>query len=419
MRRAPSSASCHHHAAPAALVLPSPRRLTASARRRTVTESKMELELRSAAVALAVGWGAARPLHRTPQGNPVGAAVHASQSPMPHIYLDLNSASRDADLARLFERAPPDTTGKYFNAVSLNAEPGGHHHGGASSLVLCTLLRITGLGRISRPGACAALLPTDPARATLVKAVINSEARCVAEYPTPPPESGLAPSHTDWADGVTVSPPVNRTVFECKIDSLCGFLKSYWGATKDASFTNAEWYAAVNQIFRVINEQSQPSFDASFTWVSYYDWTGGNGALSPAVVNRGNGEPKAVADARTGMVGAHHDDLSTSAFLTPANARRSVELAHLVDFLLSHLGFLEKHHPAYVATRKVLLSAGNPYFAAGRKFGGAEGPHIDTWHPWPMSQISTIVGTDDDAEILCPLYLVANNTAGLGLIPES
>jgi hypothetical protein len=72
----------------------------------------------------------------------------------------------------------------------------------------------------------------------------------VSQYPycgsfQPPPESGLAPSHNDWADGVTVNPPVNnQTVFECKyeIDSLCGFLKlsrAYYGATKDASFMNA------------------------------------------------------------------------------------------------------------------------------------------------------------------------------------
>lgn len=73
------------------------------------------------------------------------------------------------------------------------------------------------------------LLAVDPELATLVKGVINNEARYVAEYPyccvekpsgssaankylhtggafQPPPESGLAPTHNDWADGVTVNP---------------------------------------------------------------------------------------------------------------------------------------------------------------------------------------------------------------------
>ena len=41
------------------------------------------------------------------------------------------------------------------------------------------------------------------------------------------------------------SPVNNQTVFECKyeLDSLCGFLKlsrSYYGATKDVSFMNAD-----------------------------------------------------------------------------------------------------------------------------------------------------------------------------------
>lgn len=110
-------------------------------------------------------------------------------------------------------------------------------------------------------------------------------------------------------------------------------------------------HSAVDQIFRVIFEQSQATFDEDFNLVSYYNWTGGNGALSPSVNNGGNGEPKAY----TGLVGTHHrpsDDLSTfgnvpvtcwafdlftkllfAAFLTPANAMLSVELAHLADIL--------------------------------------------------------------------------------------
>ena len=77
--------------------------------------------------------------------------------------------------------------------------------------------------------------------------------------------------------------------------------------THTPPFTGHE---AISQIFRVIEEQSQPTFDENFDFISYYNWTGGNGALSPAVPNAGNGEPKAY----TGLVGTHHrpsDDLST------------------------------------------------------------------------------------------------------------
>ena len=58
---------------------------------------------------------------------------------------------------------------------------------------------------------------------------------------------------------------------------------------------------AISQIFRVIDEQSQPTFDADFNVISYYNWTGTPGALSPPVNNEGNGEPKGC----TGLVGTH------------------------------------------------------------------------------------------------------------------
>ncbi|KAJ7636299.1 Six-hairpin glycosidase-like protein [Roridomyces roridus] len=406
-----------------------------------------------------------------------------NSSAVEQVIVDMTQRLKDPDLARLFENTFPntlDTTVKYFNATENLA------------FIITGDIRAQWLRDTANQFAhYAPLLSSDPALATLVKAVINNEARYVSEYPycgafQPPAESGLAPSHNDWADGVTVNPPVNnQTVFECKyeIDSLCGFLKlsrSYYQATEDSSFMNENWYNAVNQIFRVIDEQSQGTFDDNFNFISYYNWTGGNGALSPAVINRGNGEPKEY----TGMVGTHHrpsDDLSVYAFLTPANAMLSVELDHLSDILVSsgqaksgngkkisskatmlskrieeavwahslednvfayetngfgsrnimddanvpsllalpYLGFLKKTHPAYIKTRKLLLSKQNPYYAAGQNFSGIGGPHVDVWHPWPMSLISAIYGTDDDTEITTMLYSIAKNTVGLGLIHES
>ncbi|KAF9535083.1 Six-hairpin glycosidase-like protein [Crepidotus variabilis] len=401
-----------------------------------------------------------------------------NSSAVEQVITDMKNLLKDPDLARLFENTFPntlDTTVKYYNKDQNLA------------------FIITGVTQWLRDTANQfahyhSLLTVDKELASLVKAVINNEARYVAEYPycgsfQPPPESGLAPSHNDWADGVTVNPPVdNKTVFECKyeIDSLCGFIKlsrSYYESTGDSSFINDNWRSAIDQIFRVIHEQSQSTFDDNFNYVSYYNWTGGNRALSPMVPNHGNGEPKAY----TGMVGTHHrpsDDLSVFAFLTPANAMLSVELKHLADVLekvgqlpnitqeartwssrihdavwnetlvnnifayetngmgaryvmddanvpsllsLPYLGFLEKDDPAYLATKKLIMSRKNPYYTQGKNvaFSGTGGPHVDAYHPWPMSQISLAFGSDDDAEIMQALYIVANNTNGLGLIHES
>ncbi|KAJ7026363.1 Six-hairpin glycosidase-like protein [Mycena alexandri] len=383
---------------------------------------------------------------QSPQGNPsTGPLKLPYMRPSPEcrtfnssavekVIVDMKARLKDPDIARLFENTFPntlDTTVKYFNSTQNLA------------------FIITGVAQWLRDTAnqfahYTALLSVDPSLATLVKAVINNEARYVSQYPycgsfQPPPESGLAPSHNDWADG----PVNNQTVFECKyeIDSLCGFLKlsrSYYGATNDASFMNDN---------------------------------------SPAVPNAGNGEPKAY----TGMVGTHHrpsDDLSVFAFLTPANAMLSVELSHLNDILtksgqaksgqgknisaeaktwskrvsdavwantlvdnifayetnglgsryvmddanvpsllsLPYLGFLDKTPPRIPGDPQGPALQAQPLLCAGKEL---HGPHVDAWHPWPMSQISAIYGTDNDEEILNRLYLIANNTAGLGLIHES
>lgn len=64
----------------------------------------------------------------------------------------------------------------------------------------------------------------------------------------------------------------------------------------------------MSQIVRVLYEQSQSSWSDDFEWVSYYNWTGTAGALSPMVPNSGNGEPKQA----NGLVASSHrpsDDL--------------------------------------------------------------------------------------------------------------
>lgn len=83
--------------------------------------------------------------------------------------------------------------------------------------------------------------------------------------------------------------------------------------------------AAIDQIFRVIREQSQPSFDENFNFISYYNWTGSRGALSPRVNNRGNNEPRGY----TGLVGTSHrpsDDLTVFGAPIPLYCQADPEL---------------------------------------------------------------------------------------------
>ncbi|KAK6446297.1 hypothetical protein FP744_10002547 [Trichoderma asperellum] len=296
------------------------------------------------------------------------------------VISDLKSQLKDPDVARLFENTFPstlDTTVKYFDP-SLNLAFI------ITGDITAQWLRDTG----NQFAHLYKLLPHDKNLQALVKAVINTEARYISQYPycgsfQPPPESGLAPSVNDWATNVVVNPYVfpqwkldvqeanpiahhirpvnNQTVFECKyeLDSLAGFLKitrSYYANTKDSSFINDNWNAAMSQIVRVLYEQSQSSWSSDFEWVSYYNWTGTAGALSPMVPNSGNGEPKQA----NGLVASSHrpsDDLCVFSefnfaksnyeiptvanldadFITSDNAMMSVELANVAN-MLSKIG---------------------------------------------------------------------------------
>ncbi|KAK6856583.1 hypothetical protein PG995_006770 [Apiospora arundinis] len=405
-----------------------------------------------------------------------------NSSAVEKVISDMQSRLKDPDMAVLFANTFPstlDTTVKYFDpdlnlAFIITGD------------ITAQWLRDTG----NQFAHLYKLLPQDKNLQALVKAVINTESRYIAEYPycgafQPPPESGLAPSHNDWADNVRVNPPVNnQTVFECKyeLDSLAGFLKisrSYYANTNDTSFMNDNWKAAMNAIMTTIHDQSQSTWTDDWQYVSYYNWTGTPGALSPAVPNSGNGEPKKA----NGLVASSHrpsDDLCVFNFITSDNAMMSVELDHIADMLdasatqqsalskqargyaatirdavwnttrtqggsgvfayetngyggyyvmddanvpslasLPYLGFLERNDSAYVQTKEVLYSRLNPYYAEGASFSGIGGPHVNATYPWPMSQVSAIYGTDDDAEIARRLDVILKNTAGLGLIHES
>jgi len=64
----------------------------------------------------------------------------------------------------------------------------------------------------------------------------------------------------------------------------------------------------MNAIMTTIRDQSQSTWTDDWKYVSYYNWTGTPGALSPAVPNSGNGEPKKA----NGLVASSHrpsDDL--------------------------------------------------------------------------------------------------------------
>jgi meiotically up-regulated gene 157 (Mug157) protein len=85
---------------------------------------------------------------------------------------------------------------------------------------------------------------------------------------------------------------------------------------------------------------------------------------------------------------------------------------------LPYLGYVYKEHPVYQATRKMIFSKDDPYYAEG-KHSGLASPHTGLGRPWHISEIIAAETTDNDEEIKARLKTIIETDAGTGFMKES
>lgn len=86
---------------------------------------------------------------------------------------------------------------------------------------------------------------------------------------------------------------------------------------------------------------------------------------------------------------------------------------------LPYLGAIDKEDQIYQNTRKLLLSAENPFFFKGSAAEGIGGPHVGADMIWPMSITMRGLTSDSDEEIKSCIQLLKQTHAQTGFMHES
>ncbi|KAL9614992.1 MAG: hypothetical protein Q9167_000523 [Letrouitia subvulpina] len=416
---------------------------------------------------------------------------------------DVIAQMEDKDLARIFQNAFPNTldTTIRWHVDGSGKKPtkahGSRHatHGhweGAQSFIVTGDINAEWLrDSTNQLVQYQALAKKDKKLEKLILGAINTQVEYVIESPycnafQPPPPSGEPPTSNGQDDLVHPAYEPSR-VFECKyeLDSLAHFLalgNKFHKSTGSKDFLHPRWYAAVETVIGVLDEQSKPTFDLDSGRYRRNEYSFQRRTVSGTeTLNLGGiGNP---INNGTGMVRSAFrpsDDATILGFFIPGNAMMAVELKRTAELVksagkanlaktlqakgeaiekgvwehgvINHkrygdvfafevdgygsailmddanipsllalplLGFVDAENDVYQNTRKMILEkAGNPYFLDGRAFSGIGGPHIGLTYAWPLSRLVQAMTSQDDKEITDALHAVRSSSR-LGLVHES
>ncbi|OJJ97194.1 hypothetical protein ASPACDRAFT_124038 [Aspergillus aculeatus ATCC 16872] len=181
-----------------------------------------------------------------------------------------------------------------------------------------------------------ALAKKDQALYNLILGAINTQVEYVIQSPycnafQPPSASGIQPASSSQQDAVT---PVYNTsvVFECKyeLDSLANFLAlgtQFHEHTGSTEFLTPRWYQALDTVLRVLDAQSQPTFNAAQQYVTNEYSFQRQTTLGTETLNlAGIGNP---LNGDTGLIRSAFrpsDDATILGFFIPPNAMMAVQL---------------------------------------------------------------------------------------------
>ncbi|MCW3061914.1 MAG: glycoside hydrolase family protein [Capsulimonas sp.] len=319
----------------------------------------------------------------------------------------------------------------------------------------------------------------DPTLSRLIQGVIHRQARCVLidAYANAFNREPITPGH--WmSDHTEMTPDLHERKYE--LDSLCAVIRlsaGYYAVSKDASAFDARWSEAMRKIVATIRHEQAGSDE-----VGKGDYRFQRDSPNPTetLACGGFGQPANRCGLSKSPF-RPSDDAAMLPFLVPANAMAVVGLRQLAEIwsqvcnlpedaadaltlaneidkaikanaiiehpkhgqiiayevdgfgshylmddanvpsLLSlpYLGYCAPDDPLYQRTRAFVLSASNPYFAAGQAASGVGSPHTGRGTIWPMALIMQALTSQSEDEIRQCLNTLRDTHAGTWFMHES
>ncbi|KAH8879436.1 Six-hairpin glycosidase-like protein [Thozetella sp. PMI_491] len=275
------------------------------------------------------------------------------------VIQEVTSRMKDPDLARLFENAFPsttDTTVKFHTNGTSEKEQAeraanprikqGAWEGPHSFIITGDIIAEWLRDSTNQLSPYQPLAKKDKAIYNLVLGAINTQSEYVIESPycnafQPPPIAGLKVSMNGQDD--VVHPAYEPSfVFECKyeLDSLGHFLalaNDFNDHTGSTEFMNDRWYEALDTVLRVLEEQSQSTFNPETGMYKRNEYTFQRRTNTGTETLNLNGVGNPLNNG-TGLVRSAFrpsDDATILGFFIPANAMMAVELKRLSSVLRS------------------------------------------------------------------------------------
>jgi meiotically up-regulated gene 157 (Mug157) protein len=430
---------------------------------RHIAVSATALNLLPAALALAEPFASRRPL----------AAVRRFRSKAVDAAIESVAARiRDPELAWLFSNCLPNTLDTTVTSGSFAGQP--------DTVVITGDIAAMWLRDSSaQVWPYLPFITADDALASLIQGVIRRQTRCILIDPYAnsfmPDLNSSEPLSWSKSDETQMKHGVGERKWE--VDSLCYPVRlahRYWKETNDAKPFDENWAKAMHLIVATFRQQQRKLSRGPYSFrrssASPTDSLNGDGFGNPArpvgLIYSGFRPSDDACTYPLNIPGNFFavetllriEEMFTQIVRDDSAAREAGQLAaeiraalqnhaqgrhpeageiwaYEVDgfgnalFMddanvpsllgLPYLGCCSATDPLYLATRKFVLSAANPYFYKGSAAEGIGGPHIGQDMIWPMSIIMRALTTDDEQEQLKCLRWLKKSNAGTGFIHES